>query len=752
MHWRQRFLTGPLFRRVGAAMPAISDTESQALKAGDIWWDGEILSGRPQWLKLLDPPLPALTQEEQAFIQGPLQQLLAMLDEWRIICDADLPDAVWDFIKTQGFLGMIIPKAYGGLGFSPAAHSEVVTRLSARSVTAAVTVMVPNSLGPGELLMAFGTQAQKDYYLPRLADGREIPCFGLTSPEAGSDAAAMTDSGLVCKGEYDGQEVLGIRLNWHKRYITLAPVATLVGLAFKLFDPDALLGDQPELGITLALIPADTPGVRIGARHYPAMQAFQNGPIWGEDVFIPLSAVIGGPERIGQGWQMLMTALAAGRGISLPAMGAGACAMATRVTGAYARIRSQFGIAVGQFEGVQAPLAALAGHAYVLRAARNTTNLALNQGYKPAVVSAIFKYQATEKMRAAINAAMDIHGGKGICDGPLNYLGNGYRSLPIGITVEGANILTRSLIIFGQGAIRCHPYLLAEMEAFADPDQARGQHAFDGLIMQHARHALLNLVRSFWHGLTQGLFAHAPAGAGQLAGYYRQLSRFSAALALTTEIALIHLGGDLKRREMLSARLGDVLSEIYLASAVLKQFQADGQPEEDLPLVHYCLQTALANIDQSFYAVAKNYPARPLGWLLRLLVQPWGRRHAGPADSLVQTLALYLQQPGSGRDRLTQAVYLGQGEEPIALLEDAFTQVVATEALRQQLRKANCADPDAAVAAGVISQDQCASLQAAAAAVARAIAVDHFPAAELQPNGQRQAAGLAAAVNHPDKG
>ncbi|MEQ8990555.1 MAG: acyl-CoA dehydrogenase, partial [Pseudomonadales bacterium] len=639
--WRRRYLTRPLFAQVKRAIPGISDTERQALEAGDVWWDADLLSGRPAWSKLLDGvPGYALSDEEQAFVDGPVRELCAMIDDWQINFELRrLPPELWRFLKQHKFLGMIIPKAYGGLGFSAAAHSEVVSRISTRSAAVAVTVMVPNSLGPGELLLEFGTEQQKDHYLPRLADGREVPCFGLTSPDAGSDAASLNDTGVVCWGEVDGERVLGLRLNWHKRYITLGPVATLLGLAFRLRDPDGLLGGDEDRGITLALVPVDTPGVDIGRRHLPSLQAFQNGPNWGRDVFLPLSAIIGGEERIGQGWQMLMAALGAGRSISLPALSAGAAKLAARTTGAYARVREQFGIPIGRFEGVQARMANIAGIAYQLEAARRVTTLAIDAGHTPSVVSAIIKSQATFRAREALTDAMDVHGGKGVCDGPSNYLGNLYRAMPVAITVEGANILPRSLIIFGQGALRCHPYLLEEMLAAGDPDPEAGLERFEAVIFRHLRFAFGNLLRSAAHGWTLGRLAGAPAGAGASTRHFRQLSRYAAGLALTAEVALIHLGGALKRREMISARLGDVLSELYLLSCVLKRHHSEGRPEADQPIVDWCCEQGFAAIERSFDRVFSNYPSRALAWCLRALVLPWGRRQRGADDALTREVA-----------------------------------------------------------------------------------------------------------------
>src|SRR5215469_9130828 len=587
MSFRRDFITKPIFSWARGVLPSMSDTEREALEAGDVWWDADLFTGNPDWSKILAFPPAVLTDEEKAFLNGPTDELFAMLDDWKINWEwRDLPKEAWDFIKEKKFFGMIIPKEFGGLGFSPYAHSEVVRKISTRSLAAAVTVMVPNSLGPGELLMRFGTKEQQGKWLPRLADGRDIPCFGLTSPEAGSDAASMIDRGIICKGNFEGKEVLGLKLNWHKRYITLGPVATLLGLAFKAYDPDHLVGNDDELGITVALIPTHLPGVSIGHRHLPSMQVFQNGPNWGKDVFIPLDYIIGGKERLGQGWKMLMTALAAGRGISLPSLSAAGAAYAARTAGAYARIREQFGISISKFEGIEEPLARIAATAYLLDAARRLTCAALNAGHHPAVISGIMKLQATERMRIAIDDAMDVHGGKAVIDGPQNYLGGLYRSVPVGITVEGANILTRNLIVFGQGAIRAHPYLLEEMNALRDEDRARGLDTFDKALWKHIGHTFATLFRAWGRSWSFGAFASVPE-VGDATGFYRQLSRYSSAFALAVDMALLTLGGALKRKEMLSARFGDILSELYLLSAALKRWQDEGQHRADLPALEY---------------------------------------------------------------------------------------------------------------------------------------------------------------------
>ncbi|WP_339829723.1 acyl-CoA dehydrogenase [uncultured Parvibaculum sp.] len=683
---RQRLVSAPLLGFVRRVLPPISETERAALDAGTVWWDAELFSGNPDWSRLLSAPPGVLSGREQSFLDNETEELCGMLDDWRISTDLALPDDAWTFMRDKGFFGMIIPTEYGGLGFSAAAQSAVVVKLSTRSITAAVTVMVPNSLGPGELLMMYGTDSQKKRYLEPLARGQEIPCFALTSPVAGSDAASMEDEGIVCHGEIDGRQALGIRLNFSKRYITLAPVATVMGLAFKLRDPDGLLGDDVERGITVALIPTDTAGVKIGRRHFPSMLAFANGPIEGKDVFIPLDWVIGGPARVGDGWRMLMGALAAGRGISLPALSTGGAQFAAYTTGAYARIREQFGLPIGRFEGVQEALARIGSVAYELEAARRLTCQAIDAGEKPAVISAIMKYHATERMRAAVNDAMDVHGGKGICEGPKNYLGSAYRAIPIGITVEGANILTRSLIVFGQGAIRCHPYLLTEMEAAQDEDKLRGLKTFDSVIFKHVGHVVATLGRATLRALTAGRSASVP-DAGPLTADVRRLARYSAALALVSEVTLISLGGALKRMENLSARLGDVLSELYISSAVVARYEHDGRQSADLPFARLSLESSFRRIEQSLDRFLANFPNRLLAIAMRAVIFPYGVRRRAPSDALAAECAEILLAPSSARDRLTGGIYRPRGNDEVAMLDRAFIQVDQSAAVRQRQRK-----------------------------------------------------------------
>ncbi|SCZ84838.1 acyl-CoA dehydrogenase [Nitrosomonas mobilis] len=730
-------LTIRLFRKL---LPQISQTEQEALDAGTVWWEGELFSGRPDWNKLTAYPKPVLTQEEKIFIDGPVEELCAMLDEWHITHERhDLPPNVWQFIKEKGFFSLIIPKEYGGYGFSALAHSEVVMKIGSRSNTAAVTVMVPNSLGPAELLLHYGTDAQKDYYLPRLAKGLEVPCFALTGPDAGSDAGSIPDVGVVCRETFDGKpDVLGLRVTWEKRYITLGPIATLLGLAFRARDPQGLLGGQEDLGITLALIPTSTPGVNIGRRHFPLNGAFQNGPNSGQDVFIPMDWVIGGQEKIGQGWRMLMNSLSVGRSISLPATSVGAAKLAAWTSGAYGRIRTQFNLPIGYFEGVEEALARIAGNTYMMDAARIMTAGAVDLGEEPSVISAIVKYHLTERSRQAINDAMDIHGGKGICLGPTNYLGRTYQQIPVGITVEGANILTRNMIIFGQGAIRAHPFVLKEIDAAWDQDKKRGLQAFDQALVGHLAFTARNVWRSFFWGIAWRFSKETPAQVTiDTANYYRLLARFSAAFALLADIAMIKLGGSLKRRERLSARLGDILSMLYLCSAALKRYEDDGRPAVDLPLLHWSLQDALYRMQQAFDEFLLNFPTNVLmrGWL-RLIVFPLGKPFDPPSDELSHQIARLLLTPGEGREHLTTGIYLPTADhEPLAQLEQAFVCSIACEPIEAKLRKAvkdgmlNAPDSErisSALKKNILSAEEASLLEKMKVLRRRVIMVDDF--------------------------
>jgi acyl-CoA dehydrogenase len=734
-----------LFRKV---LPQISATEQEAIDAGTVWWDGDLFGGRPDWNKLLAFPRCGLSAAEQAFLDNEVEQLCAMLDDWDITHRrADLPPEVWQFMKIKGFFGMIIPKRYGGLEFSAQAHSAVVSKIASRSGTAAVTVMVPNSLGPAELLLHYGTEEQKEKYLHRLAYGLDVPCFALTGPFAGSDAGAIPDRGEVCYGRFEGrQNVLGVRLTWEKRYITLAPVATLLGLAFKLYDPGRLLGGEVERGITLALIPTCIPGVQIGRRHFPLNSAFLNGPTQGRDVFIPMDYIIGGLPRVGQGWRMLMECLAAGRSISLPASSTGGMKLAARTSGAYSRVRKQFHMPIGKFEGIEEPLARIGAYTYMTDAARRLTALAVDLGEKPSVISAIVKYHATEAGRAVVNDAMDVHGGKGICLGPGNYLGRSYELAPVTITVEGANILTRSMIIFGQGAIRCHPYVLKEIAAAREPDSRRALHQFDEALFGHISFVMSNAARSFVFGLTNGRGIPAPVAAlEETDRYYGQLTRFSAAFALSADMAMAVLGGSLKRREKISARLGDVLSMLYLCSAALKRFEDDGHPAEDLPLLHWAVQDALYKAQQALDGVIRNFPNTAVRWLLGALIFPAGRQMSPPSDRLGHEVATLLMQPGATRDRLTAGMYLPADEQDaVGALEAALASTLACEPLQAELEKAYKAgklkEPEEleriaeARAQCILTEEQALQLEHDYALRRKVIMVDDFAPDELRAN------------------
>ena len=670
-------------------LPTISKTESDALAAGSVWWEGELFSGFPNWQILNELPAAKLTDEEKAFLEGPTEELCNLLNEWEITHKLlDMPENVWTFIKKNGFFSMLIPKEYGGLGFSPVGISMVLTKIASRSATAASSIGVPNSLGPAELLLHYGTDEQKQYWLPRLARAEEIPCFALTSTLAGSDATGITDSGVVCRGQYEGKEIIGIRLNWDKRYITLAPIATVLGLAFKLYDPDHLIGEQEEYGITAALIPTSLPGIDIGRRHFPINIPFQNGPTQGKDVFVPLDSIIGGPNMAGEGWRMLIEQLSAGRGIVLPSNALGMAMSGVYAAGAYARIRQQFNLPIGKFHGVGEVLGRMAGYTYIMTAASRVTCAALNTGERPAVPTAILKYHNTEMGRLVANDAMDIHGGKGIMLGPKNYLARAYESIPIAITVEGANILTRNLIIFGQGATRCHPFILGEMEAAKNDDREAGLKTFDRLIFSHIGHVISNAVRSFVMAITHSRFTGAPVH-GPTRCYYQQINRYSASFALVTDAAMLTLGGTLKRKELISARLGDILSYLYLASMVLKYYQDQGRPTADLPLVEWSCRNLLYRAQEQLHGLLRNFPSTSVARVLRLLIFPGGRTYSSPSDELGQEIAELIMKPTSTRKRLCHGIY--ERAEPSnhpVLLQEALELAQQVEPVEQKISDA----------------------------------------------------------------
>lgn len=684
---RSALLSRPAMGAFRQIMPRMSATEQAAVEAGNVWWDAELFAGRPDWRRLLSTPSPSLTAEEQRFLDVETEHLCDLANDWETTSVwQDLSPEAWAYAKDKGFLGMIVPKAYGGLGFSAYAHSQVIQKLSTRCSAAAVSVMVPNSLGPAELLLHYGTEDQKDHYLPRLARGEEIPCFALTNPYAGSDAAAITDTGVVCKQMWNGEETLGFRISWRKRYITLAPVATVLGLAFRAVDPDGLLGDEAEPGITCVLIPRDHPGVNIGRRHWPLNAVFQNGPTTGDDVFVPMEMVIGGRAQVGAGWRMLMECLAAGRAISLPSSNVGMSKLAVGMVGAYVAIRRQFNQPIGAFEGVQEALARMAGHLYATDAVRRLAAAALDQGEKPSVVSAIAKYHVTERARTVINDAMDVIGGKGVCMGPGNYLARAYQQVPIAITVEGANIMTRTLIIYGQGAIRCHPYVLTLMRT-AEAGELR---PFDAALFGYVGFLFRNMARALTFGLTGGVLIGAPRDAApQLKRYYRAATRLSTLLALASDLSMATVGGALKRKGALTGRLGDILSQLFILSSVLKRFEDEGRPAEDLPFVHWAAQDALARAGAAWRSLLANHPSRGAALFLKLIGAPFGLKTPEPDDRCAAAVAALMQTHGPARDRLIAGSWTARVEvDPIAVTLAAFELYPQVEAIERRLKDA----------------------------------------------------------------
>ena len=741
--FREQYLTKPFMDVYRSMLPEMSRTESEALEAGTVWWDGELFSGKPDWNKLLDIPEPKMSQEEIDFLNNEVEELCLMLNDWEITHElGDLPEHIWKFLKEKGFFAMIIPKKYGGKEFSALAHSEVLIKISGVSITCSSIVAVPNSLGPGELLNHYGTEEQKEYYLPRLADGREIPCFALTGPRAGSDATSLTDSGIVCKGMFEGKEIIGIKLNFSKRYITLAPVATVIGLAFQMRDPDGLIGDIKDYGITAALIPRELPGVTIGRRHFPLNVPFQNGPLQGKDVFIPLDFIIGGQERAGQGWKMLCEQLSVGRCISLPSNATGGAKAAIASSAAYARIREQFGIPVGKFEGIEEVLARMAARTYFMDAARKMTAGAIDLGEVPSVPSAILKYHLTETARQVGIDAMDVHGGKGICMGPKNYLARAYQGMPVAITVEGANIMTRSLIIFGQGAIRCHPYVLKEMHSAANEDQEQGLKDFDSALFGHIGYAISNAVRSFWMGITYARWTDVPVE-GPTKRYFQHLNRFSSAFAFVCDVSMLTLGGKLKFMESTSGRLGDMLSMMYLASATLKHYEDQGRPPEDLPLVEWACRDLLYRNQEQLHQMLRNFPNKWISRLLRFCVFPRGRKYYSPDDEWNKDIVGKLMADTPTRQRLTKGIYnTVEPTNPLGLLEEAMKLAIEAEPLLKKLRTARKEEVfttdgherdaySAAQAAGVITAEEAEFLLDMDDKIMNIVNVDDFAPHEL---------------------
>src|SRR5215475_9642714 len=740
---RKALITRPFMKTYLKLLPRMSQTAKEALEAGTVWWDGELFTGAPRWEKLLAARPPQLSAAEAAFLDGPCEELCRMLDEWNITHErADLPPQVWEFLKTRGFFAMIIPKRYGGLEFSAYAHSCVLAKIASRSGTTSSTVAVPNSLGPAELLNHYGTEEQKNYYLPRLARGEEVPCFALTGPRAGSDAASLPDTGIVARGIWQGREVVGLKLNFSKRYITLAPVATVIGLAFRMFDPERLLGGKADLGITCALIPRDTPGVSIGRRHFPINIPFQNGPVEGRDVFVPLDCIIGGAAMAGSGWRMLVEQLSVGRCISLPSNTTGGAKAGVWATGAYARIRRQFNMPVGKFEGVETVIARMVGLTYTQDAARSVTAGAIDGGEKPSVPSAMLKYHVTEMGRQVANDAMDVHGGKGICMGPRNYLARAWESVPVAITVEGANLLTRSLIIFGQGAVRCHPFVLREMTAARNPDRAKGVDDFDRALFGHIGFTISNAVRSFIMALTHARFTQRPVE-GPVGRYYQHIVRFSASFAFAVDVAMLTLGGYLKKKENLSARLGDVLSCMYLASMVLKHHENQGRHAEDLPIVEWACRNLLYHAQEQMHGFLRNFPNKALAGAMRFFIFPRGRTYSAPGDRLGRSVAGLVTNATDARERLCHQIYWTlEPTNPLGLLQEALLLAQSVEPLEKRIRvegvkagKITALDLPGqiqqAITAGIISETEGALLREYDRKTMELISVDYFAPHEL---------------------
>ncbi len=741
---RSKYIARPAFKAIQKIIPPVSETERVALEGGTVGWDAELFSGTPDYEKLRAISPIHLSNEEQDFLDGQTETLCAMVSDWQVrAADKEIPEEIWDYIKKEGFLGMLISKEHGGLGFSPQAQSLILGKIASRSPDVSVIVMVPNSLGPGELIEKFGTEQQVEHYLPRLAKGREIPCFALTGPTSGSDAATMRDIGIVTSGIHNGVETLGIKLNWQKRYITLGPKATLLGLAFQLFDPEHHLGEEEDLGITLALIPTDHEGVEIGARHLPTGCAFPNGPNQGKDVFIPFDWIIGGKEMIGEGWMMLMSCLAAGRAISLPSSSTAAVKAMLRFTSAYGQIRSQFGIPIAKMEGIEERLASIVEAAYVLEAARAMTASIVQGGEKPAVISALLKYQSTEWARRTVNDAMDIHAGRGICDGPANYLQAAYQSMPIAITVEGANILTRTLITFAQGALRSHPFLYKEVQALGLEDEEEGFAQFEPLLYEHLKYSLSNIFGALFHNKTFGAFAHAPERAGNSTRYYRALSRASRNFALLSDMTVALLGGALKMRQRIAGRMADALSELYFMSAILKRFEDDGQITGDLVLVDYAFQNALARYYQSLEEVLQNYPSPLAGIFLKIIIFPFGNHHHLAKDRLGKAIVKKVLNEENIRNRLTSGVYVSQDEtDPTGILEVTLKEVKELEQLSKKLETAIKKGEvhrfhgkdwfSEAVEKNVLNDNEAERLRRLETLISKVIAVDEFAPKDIQ--------------------
>ncbi|TNF65714.1 MAG: acyl-CoA dehydrogenase [Gammaproteobacteria bacterium] len=678
---RRALISSYLFKVLKKSTPKLSKTEEIALNAGDTWVEEDFFRGSPNWEKLHRISKHQLTEEEQSFYDNEVEELCRLIDDWKVMNNNDLDEKVWQYMKEKGFLGLVIDKQYGGKGFSAKAHSDVVYKVASRSGVGAVTVMVPNSLGPGELLYHYGTEDQKNHYLPRLAKGEDIPCFALTEPQAGSDATSLVSSAIVTKGVFDGKETIGLKLNFNKRYITLAPVATLIGLAVDLQDPDGLLTEGAE-GITCVLIPRDQQGLEIGNRHLPAYLPFMNGTVRGKDIFVPISYIIGGGKMAGEGWRMLVECLSIGRSISLPALGTASSSVSFYTSSAYAHIRKQFGLEIGKFEGIEETLGRIGGLSYLVQATRELTVAAVDAGIKPSVASAIAKYHNTENARQTISDAMDLHAGRAVIAGPNNYLLTAYLGVPVSITVEGANIMTRNLLVFGQGAMACHPYLQDEFYAISEDNVAK----FDELLWAHVGYYAKNKVRTIATSLTAGLLVKAPNS--PLKPYYKKLTRLSYAFSWVSDLSLMYLGGALKRKERLSARLGDILSNMYMAAAVLKHFKDYGENKEELPYVKWALDHCLYQAQEALYEYSYNFPSKAIGWYIRKLCFPYGRSYRKPSDHLEHKITQSAMKNDVFRQRVASRLFTSDKSTPLYKVNEAFIKLLDVEALYTKLYQA----------------------------------------------------------------
>ena len=737
---RRSVISVPLMKLINklGLLPTISETEKIAIDAGTVWVEKEFFTGKPDFKEILNQPYNSLSIEETAFLNGPCQELCEMVSDWEVQCAGDFSDEVWDFIKKERFFSFIIPKKYGGHEFSALAVSTIVGKLSSACGPLGTTVMVPNSLGPAELLLHYGTGAQKEHYLPRLADGREIPCFALTEPTAGSDAGSIRARGEVFKND-DG--VLCVRLNFNKRYITLAAISTVMGLAFKLFDPQNLLGKGEELGITVGLIPSDSPGITLGRRHDPMGVSFYNCPVNGVDVEVPIEDhIMGGAAGAGNGWRMLMDCLSAGRAVTLPASSTGVAKICNYGIGAYARVRKQFGISIGRFEGVQEPMSEIAGYTYLLEAARIYTCGGVDKGEKPSVVSAIAKYHFTEIGRELINHAMDVAGGSGISRGPHNIFANQYIATPIGITVEGANILTRTMIIFGQGLIRCHPYVKLQVDALEANDAA----AFDKALWKHVGFNVRNVFRAVGLTLTRGWLA--PQYNGKIGKYYRRINWASAIFAVLTDTVMVTYGGGLKFKEKMTGRMGDMLSWMYMASTVLKRYEHEGCRPEHEAYAIWALERCMEKYQEALESVLQNIDIPVVGWILRKPLRHFFRLNSfgtGAGDKICGKLAENMMMPGKLRNELNLHVYQTENQEKgIGRLDAALlaemnvteAQTKLTSAVRKKkVKKGAPAQMVAkAQAEGVLSESEAKTLQSSHELSEDAIQVDAFNAKEYK--------------------